>query len=122
MIQSDHPERVVSLENLKAMCDRASDYARDVFYIDRVTRHRVYVSVTQPDGMSGSVTAVFPAYPSPWDGARNPYVVLDIVRITGADPDDDLYQYFLPLLECPRLFRDADGVWHSEEALRGAAA
>jgi hypothetical protein len=121
MIQSDHPERVVALENLKNMCDRLSHIDGNIFWIDRVTRNRVYVSVTFPDRYT--VTASFPCYPSPWDGSSNPYVVLDPVRITGDDPGDyDPYQYFLPLLECPRLFRDADGVWHSEEALRGAAA
>jgi hypothetical protein len=127
MIQSDHPERVVSLENLKAMCDRLSRIDGNIFWIDRTTRNRVYVSVTIPDDAGYScgrtVTASFPCYPSPWDGQNNPYVVLDPVRIIGVEPDDyDPSQYFWPLFECPRLFRDANGAWHPEEALRSATA
>ncbi len=110
--QQDHQERVVALVNLEAMCERASGTARQHYVITKVSRSRVHVTVdaiADEWGTSENVTAVFPCYPSGWDGdADNPRVVLDAIRITGASSLYDPIQEFWPLLECEQLWRSPD--------------
>jgi hypothetical protein len=122
--QFDNKVRVVSLENLKAMCERVSGVSNG-YHIDKITTNRVYVSTNT--ATAGSVTAIFPCWPSKFaiDGKDNPSVALDILRITGATDDDyDASQEFDLLLDCEPLYRsiadDGAEIWRTEYEILSA--
>ena len=104
--QQDSKVRLVALENLKAMCAHVSGWAH-TYQVTKITRSRVHVEYSNPDeyGNARPMTAVFPAYPSNWpqDGADNPRVVLDPIRMYGHSPD---WQDFYLLESCPSVWRD----------------
>jgi len=110
----DKKVRVVSLENLKAMCDRASGECHR-FEVTKVTRSRVHVTYSNPDeyAVDHPVTAVYPIYPNVFE-SENPSVVLDVITMYGPEPDIDC---FYLIEECGPLFRhERNGkvVWESE--------
>lgn len=110
----DHPIRVVSLANLQAMCSRVSGTCHR-YVIDGMTAHRVRVSYSNPDeyGNPCPVIAHLPTYPGSPD---LPFVVLDPVRWTGGRKDDDeAWQAFDVLWECPTLYPSIEtGEWQTE--------
>jgi len=117
--QFDYNVRVVSLANLAAMCERMSGMCNG-YHIDKVTTNRVYVrtnsSPSDDESFGHSVTAVFPAWPSTFDGKENPTVALDILRIIGETEDEtEASQYFEPLMDCDQLWRNPEtGEWQTE--------
>lgn len=120
--QFDSNIRVVAMSNLKAMCERVSGVCHR-FAVSKVTNNRVRVAYSNPDewGNQHPIEAEFPCYPSDFDGADNPSVVLHMVRLIGAKGDTEAWQSFAPLLDCPRLWRTphygADK-WHTEDEIK----
>ena len=125
--QFDNKVRVVSLENLKAMCERCSGTCNG-YHIGKVTTNRVHVwtntSSSESESFGHPVTAVFPAWPSGFDGKENPSVALEIMRVIGETDDDyDASQEFWPLLDCEPLCRslkDGKELWQSEYEILSA--
>ena len=115
--QQDHNVRVVALVNLEAMCENASGICHR-FWIDKVSRSRVHVAYSNPDeyGTESPMVAIFPCYPSGWDGDEdhNPRVVLDIMRVIGDTWDGEGWQAFEPIVSGPKMYRAGlDGAaWH----------
>lgn len=115
-LQGDTMERVVYLDNLKAMCERVSgEWHR--YRVERVTRARVYVRYSNPDQWTHETPflAVFPRIPANAgdDNRDNPRVLLSIID-TQNEPADlygEGWQYFDVLLDCPVLWRDSSGEW-----------
>ncbi len=110
--QYDWTKRVVSLENLRAMCARISGTCHR-FTVDGMSPNRVVVAYSNPDeyGNERPTLAHYPAY----GDKENPSVVLDAVRFTGGRPDDESWQSFMQLTDCPVLWRDpVTGNWASE--------
>lgn len=111
--QQDHKIRLLALDNLEAICKRASGWAH-TFTIDKVTRSRVHVSYSNPSeyGTPNPITVVFPCYPSGWDGDEdNPRVLLDAIRVYGGREDNDReYGYQCvdaQIINAPTLFRNS---------------
>lgn len=126
--QYDDKVRVVSLDNLKAMCARISGHAH-VYEVSKVTRSRVHVTYSNPTeyGTPRPMTAVFPTYPleRSWVQGEpaNDHVVLDIMRVTNDTWDGEGWQAFHLLLDCPKLWRSPhDGKWRTEEEAQKLAA
>lgn len=106
--QFDHRVRVVSVENLRAMCERISGMVH-CYSVTKVSRSRVHVEYSNPDeyGYARPITAVFPCYPSTFDGLENPSVVLEYLRVTERG-DGESWQSFEQLRECVQLWRSPD--------------
>lgn len=123
LTQRDHKVRVVAMANLKAMCERQSGVCHR-YCVSKVTANRVRVQYSNPDeyGNEHPVEAELPCFPSEWDGAENPTVVIHVLRTIGGD--DETYQSFEALWDCPELYRAPESgkdVWRSKaewEALR----
>lgn len=115
--QFDHSKRVVSLENLRAMCKHASGMCHR-YEVSKITRSRVHVKYSNPDewGYSHPMTAVFPCYPGGFDN-DNPDIVLDLVRVLGDNWDGEGWQAFQILLDCPQLFRSHALKWETREEI-----
>lgn len=95
----DRKIRIVSLDNLTAMCARISTRA-DRYDISSVTRSRVRVTFQQSGW--GLIDAIYPCYPSPHD--KNPNVVLDALRYVPSDPNDPRdNSAFFALVDGPEL-------------------
>lgn len=105
--QFDHKERVVSLENLTAMCEQVSSVCHR-YWIESVSSNRVKVGYSNPDewGSNHPMIAIFPAYPSAFDKNDNPCVVLDILDVKYDNWDGEGWQAFQSLLDCPVLWRN----------------
>jgi hypothetical protein len=106
--QYDTTTRVVSLENLKAMCSHVSGHGHR-FSVTKVSRSRVHVEYSNPDeyGRDHPETAVYPCYPNPALGnGDNPYVVFDCMRVLNDNKDGEGWQDFEELRECPTLYRN----------------
>lgn len=121
--QFDHKVRIVSLANLCAMCERISGVSH-VYQVSKVSRSRVHVTYSNPDeyGNPEPITAVFPCYPSTFEGHDNPAIVLDCVRIIGGRDEYDPIQKFWNLIECPTLWRlgAETNDWQSHAEIRAA--
>lgn len=106
-LQFDWKKRVVSLNNLRAMCARISGMCHR-FTVESVGAHSVRVSYSNPDeyGNAEPVTAVFPAYLVKNFGTKETAVVLD--AITYLHDRDEAWQAFEQLYGCPELFRSFD--------------
>lgn len=109
--QFDYTARIVSLDNLTAMCARISGHSH-TYTVSKVSRSRVHVEYSNPDeyGNPHPVTAVYPCFPSDNRTATgngdtgNPSVVLDALCYLG-DSDGYAYQAFYTLIDCPTLWR-----------------
>lgn len=112
--QFDHRERVVSLDNLEAMCARHSSTCHRFAVVPRHSPrgNRLRVVYSNPDeyGNECPTVAVLPCYPQHESLA----VVLDPVRYVGGRRDDESWQAFQVLWDCPQLWRGSDGQWRSE--------
>lgn len=122
--QFDSNKRVVSVENLKAMCAHVSGMCH-TYKVTSVSRSRVHVTYSNPDeyGQDHPMTAVYPCYPSNApanrDDADNPCVVLDILRVLNDNWDGEGWQAFDLLHDCPTLWRvPHTGKWRSHRQLR----
>ncbi len=118
--QYDYQKRVVSLDNLIAMCSRISGTCHH-FRVDETGTGRVRVTYSNPDEYGNSrypITAHFPSYPGP-DGSRS--IVLDAVRYTAGQRfiDDESWQAFQALFDCPVLWRNPQtDTWQTEYEIR----
>lgn len=117
--QSDTRLRVVSLTNLRAMCDRVSGFAH-TYAVSKVSRSRVHVEYSNPDeyGYPSPMTCVFPCIPgyTTEDGKDNPRVILDVLYILHDNWQGEGYQRFEPVLRCPTLWRDpVTGTWETRK-------
>ena len=116
-IQSDSDVRIVALTNLVAMCDRISGICHK-FSVVKVSPHRVLVEYSNPDeyGRYDPVIAHYPCFPSGFD-SETPLVVLSAVRYSNGE--DEAWQAFGDLTDCPQLWRDQDGkAWRTEYEIR----
>lgn len=90
--QQDTKVRMLALDNLEAMCRRASGMSH-TYYVSKVSRSRVHVTYSHPDeyGNPDPITAVFPCFPSPYpeDKADNPRVILEPMRTYGGREEID---------------------------------
>lgn len=120
--QEDSSQRVVALENLRAMCARISGWAH-TFEVTSVTRSRVHVTYSNPNeyGSAQPITAIYPAIPYPGE-PDNPRVLLEIMRTVGHDPDGEGWQSFMQLHDCPTLWRSPEGKWRTHGEIRKAGA
>lgn len=117
--QFDFRKRVVSLENLRAMCERVSGVCHN-YTVVKVSRSRVHVEYSNPTeyGTPQPMTAVFPCYPSGYED-DNQAVVLDIMRVIGDNWGGEGWQAFDCLIACPTLWRDPQtGKWETEKEIR----
>jgi hypothetical protein len=122
--QFDHTQRVVSLDNLHAMCARVSGWAHR-YEVSKVSRSRIHVTYSNPDeyGNESPMAAVFPCYPSTFDGADNPAIVLDMIRVIADNWDGEGWQSFSQLLDCPVLWRNpTTGAWETETQINARMA
>lgn len=114
--QMDTRMRVVTLQNLKAMCDHQSGVCHR-YWVERVTRLYVTVGYSNPDeyGSEDPVYALFPCFPNTyWPGNEdNPMVVVDYIqKLINAGQYDDYFEY---LQDCPVLWLSPDdNQWHLE--------
>ena len=124
--QFDWNKRVVSLENLKAMCQRVSGTMCHQFWVESVSRSRCKIGYSNENEYASEfpIYVVFPVYPS---GSRkedleNPCIILDPIRVIhnpGNDWHGEEYQAFECLFDCPTLWRDpVTQEWSTEEELR----
>lgn len=115
--QFDHRIRVVSLENLKAMCERVSGVCHR-YEVTKVSSSRVHVEYSNPDeyGSAHPMVAVFPCYPSGnrTDDINNHAIVLEYRNVLHDNWDGEGWQAFECLRDCPELFRGPDG-WRTRE-------
>lgn len=121
LYQEDSQVRIVALANLTAMVDHVTTGPCHRYRIEKVTRTRVYVSYSNPDeyGNDHPMVAVFPCLPA-WsrDDPKNVRVVLDVLRVQFDNWRGEGWQAFLPLLDCPKLWRGFDGVWRVDEKVQ----
>jgi hypothetical protein len=133
--QSDQKLRTVSLDNLHAMCERISGWSR-AYRVESVSRSRCHVSYCNPDeyGSPRPIVAVLPVLPGWLDTCRagsagsaapvgdreNPRIVLEPLRYLYVADVVDPWQEFLPLLDCPTLWRTTAGVWRSHREERAS--
>lgn len=121
--QYDNKQRIVALSNLRAMCKRTSGTCHR-YTVTQVTPNRVHVEYSNPDEYANEhpMTAVFPAYPWPQDTPDACAVVLSVLRIIHDSWDGEGWQGFVPLLDCPPLFRsspDSDD-WRTREEIEAS--
>lgn len=104
--QFDHSVRIVSLDNLEAMCKRVSGVCHR-YRVVKASRSRVTVEYSNPDeyGAEHPMLAVFPCYPSTFEGSDNPAVVLEIMNVLHDNWDGEGWQAFDVLLSCEKLTR-----------------
>ena len=124
-LQSDNPARVVTLANLRAMCDRASGMCHR-FWVESYSANRVKVGYSNPDEYvtDNPTYAIFPAWVDGAFGEKTLYVVLGHMIAVVNDPDGLNDQYFCPVTDCPTLWRsnpDTDD-WKTREEIEAAKA
>ena len=110
----DTKTRVVSVDQLIAMCDHASGVAHK-FYVVMEHSNKIWIGYNNPDDQLNDdpVSVAFPIYRlgvKSLTGQRVRVVVLDIVDARN-DPRQEAFDMFAPLIECPRLWYGFDGVW-----------
>lgn len=116
--QFDSKVRVVSVENLRAMCKRMSSIAH-TYEVTQVSKSRVHVTYSNPSeyGTPNPMTAVFPCYPLDVRDKEsdNHAVVLEYLRIINDHEGGEGWQDFEELRDCPQLWRaPQDGKWYTE--------
>ena len=117
--QFDYQKRVVSLENLEAMCEHVSGTCHR-YWVESVSRSRVKVGYSNPDEYANDrpMFAVFPCYPSGHDTVSHeasPAIVLDFLNIIHDSWDGEGWQSFQILLDCPVLWRNPNNnEWQAE--------
>jgi len=123
--QQDSTTRVVALVNLEAMCEEASGFSHR-YQVTKVSRSRVHVEYSNPDeyGHEAPMTAVFPCYPSSWQGdEENPRVVLDILRVLNDSWEGEGWQAFQAMLDMTASRAGLDGAeWRTVPFESGAHA
>lgn len=123
--QFDSRVRVVALDNLRAMCAKASGWAHQ-YEVSKVSRSRVHVTYSNPDeyGNPRPVTAVFPCYPSihDYDDTDNPRIVLDALRVIGDDDHGTAYQSIdAAVIQAPSVWRaNAASPFYTHREMIGA--
>ena len=113
-IQADYKVRVVTLDNLRAMCEYVSGLHCHKYEVAKVTPSRVCVSYSNEDEWTYEhpMRAVYPLYPGTFPGSEkdNPMVVLEMLRVAGCNGYG--WEKFILLQDCPQLWRDpTDGQW-----------
>jgi len=116
-LQYDHPVRVVALQNLEAMCEHVSGGMCHKFTVTHVGKTSASVTYSNEDehGRARPFRMVFKAYQraGTW-GRTDTFIMLEPSRTVGETPDHggEGWQSFLPVIDCPPMYRDADGAWH----------
>lgn len=115
--QFDHNQRVVSLANLEAMCDRVSGTCHR-YQVVKVTTNRVHVEYSNPDEYANDrpMLAVLPCWPADFNDKDNRAVALTILRVVGDSWDGEGWQAFDTVFDCRPLYRhcaDASAPWQT---------
>jgi len=116
--QMDTKVRVVTLDNLEAMCAHVSGGMCHKYQVAKATATRVQVEYSNEDEYANShpMYAEFPCYKGV--EADNPNVVLEYVRIIHDNADGEGWQNFEQLRDCPSLWRDpVTGEWKTREEI-----
>lgn len=111
--QFDSQFRVVSVDNLQAMCDEVSSSCHK-YHVSEVSNRFVTVEYSNPDeyGNRNPMRVMFPHIPI--YGAKG--VMLSIHRVINDDMDGEGWQHFQILLDCPVLWRNpTTGDWQAEK-------
>ena len=121
--QFDNKVRIVSLNNLRAMCERVSGSYCHSFSVTKTTAHSVSVSYSNENehAVARPFLMVFRAYQTKeaW-GRTDTFVILDPARTVHETPDHggEGWQCFQILLDCPTLWRDpTDERWKTREEI-----
>ena len=118
--QQDYKVRVVALENLRAMCERASGMSHR-YYVESFSRSAVRLTYSNPNeyGTERPMTMILRAWPSDFAGDKeNPRVILEPGRVIHDTEDGEGWQSFSPVLDGPELWREGlSGVWGTREEL-----
>ena len=120
-LQSDTSVRVVTVQNLTALCSRASGMCHR-FEVVSTSDHRVVVEYSNPDewGWTHPIRATFPAYIDSGFGRSTFYVVLGaMLKCTHGGHDGEEWQCFHPITDGPELWRDNSDsdVWRTREEI-----
>jgi hypothetical protein len=128
--QIDIKVRMVALDNLRAMCERASGPTKQ-YEVSNVSRSRVTVTHHWwAANERHTASIVFPCYPSPHDGDKgpggvyNPRVVLDPIGSIN-DPHGTAYQAVgAAITQAATLWMSPLGEWttHGERLGGGRSA
>lgn len=109
-MQFDSAVRVVSVENLKAMCDQVSSVSHK-YWVEPPTKAGQFVRLTysNPDEHAHwhRMTAWLPRF---FHGKAE-LVVLMVVNVVHDNWEGEGWQAFETVLSYPALYRDRQGVW-----------
>lgn len=109
--QADYKVRVVTLDNLKAMCEYVSGSYCHKYEVTKATPSRVWVSYSNEDEWAYE-HPIHAVYRKTSD--HNPMVFLEILRCVP-DSDGKNYRHFDLLHDCPQLWRNPEnGQWKKE--------
>lgn len=102
--QYDAKVRLVGLSNLKAMCRRLSGVSHR-YGVTQITPTRVWVEYSNPDeyGSADPVAIALPAFED--KELQTILVLFYIIGTKNAGAVDDLWQAYIPLWDCPEIFR-----------------
>ena len=110
-LQFDHELRIVSPDNLRAMCAYASGMCH-TYKVEKVTKNFAWVTYSNPSeyGTPRPVTALFPVIPYSKESA----VVLTIHEIKNETDSED-WQYFNVIIDAEfMMFRNPqDDLWYA---------
>lgn len=121
--QFDSRIRVVSVENLRAMCARVSGVCHR-FEVTGVSRSRVTVTYSNPNeyGTDHPMSAIYPCFPGGTADTENPYTVLSMLRVLNDNWNGDGWQAFDILHDCPVLWRSpVDCKWWTKDEIADQA-
>lgn len=119
-LQFDHKIRVVSLANLKAMCERVSGMCHR-YSVTKVSKGYVSVQYSNPDeyGAETPMVALFPVWSRYGKDESELGVILEIHKVQFNNWSGEGWQAFQSLIDCPVLWRDTkDGAWLTTEETR----
>ena len=121
-INYDDQNRVVSLPNLRAMCNRVSGCYCHQFEVSKITDTSVTVAYSNEDEYAHEhpMYARFPAFVDTIFGERTLYIVIGhLLSVTHDNWDGEGWQAFQPLMDCPKLFKTSSDKeeWKTREEI-----
>jgi hypothetical protein len=116
-MQFDQNPRWVSINNLRAMCERVSGCVCHQFKVEKITPRFIYVSYSNENEYAtpNPMIAVFPRL----DFHKGEIgAVLEYHNIINDSWDGEGWQAFEAIRDCPKLWRNLeDGIWRTEKEI-----